>query len=176
MWLKSVELQSPSGRRLSLWFMREYEDYLPCGQRCYLEWNVAGGSTFVHLQKVTSRTGHCIIGAFRSDKIRKFLAHIVFNESLNGPRIALNIMNEAKFFWMAKINICFIQFKKFGFESDPYGESIRTPPRTVQGWKSTAQEDIRKDWWTWGKAAVGGGILVSRSVFRFLTYAEYSRL
>jgi hypothetical protein len=47
--------------------------------------------------------------SFRSDKIRKFLGHIVFNESLNGPRIALNIMNEAKKFLMAKINICFIQ-------------------------------------------------------------------
>ena len=51
---------------------------------------------------MTSRT----VGAFRSDKIRKFLGHIVFNESLNGPRIALNIMNEAK------INICFIHFKR----------------------------------------------------------------
>ena len=51
------------------------------------------------------------LGAFRSDKIRKFLEHIVFNESLNGPRIALNIMNEAKNFLMAKINVCFIQFK-----------------------------------------------------------------
>ena len=40
------------------------------------------------------------LGAFRSDenKIRKFLGHIVFNESLNGPRIALNIMNEAILF------------------------------------------------------------------------------
>ena len=38
------------------------------------------------------------LGAFRSDKIREFLGHIVFNESLNGPRIALNIMNEAKNF------------------------------------------------------------------------------
>src|ERR1700744_2384591 len=36
--------------------------------------------------------------SFRSDKFRKFLGHIVFNESLNGPRIALNIMNEAKKF------------------------------------------------------------------------------
>ena len=38
------------------------------------------------------------LGAFRSDKIRRFLGHIVFNESLNGLRIALNIMNEAKKF------------------------------------------------------------------------------
>jgi hypothetical protein len=52
------------------------------------------------------------LGAFRSDKIRRFLGHIVFNESLNGLGIALNIvMNEAKNFRMAKINICFIQFK-----------------------------------------------------------------
>ena len=36
--------------------------------------------------------------SFRSDKIRRFLGHIVFNESLNGLRIALNIMNEAKNF------------------------------------------------------------------------------
>ena len=38
------------------------------------------------------------LGAFRSDKIRRFLGHVVFNESLNGLRIALNIMNEAKNF------------------------------------------------------------------------------
>jgi hypothetical protein len=38
------------------------------------------------------------LGAFRSDKIRKFLGHIVFNELLNRLRIALNIMNEAKNF------------------------------------------------------------------------------
>ena len=50
------------------------------------------GSNFTF--QVTSRT----VGAFRSDKIRKFLGHIAFNESLNGPRIALNIMNEAKNF------------------------------------------------------------------------------
>jgi hypothetical protein len=37
--------------------------------------------------------------AFRSDEIKRFIGHIVFIESLNGPRIALNIlMNEAFFF------------------------------------------------------------------------------
>ena len=29
-------------------------------------------------------------------KLRKFLGHVVFNESLNGPKIALNIMNEGQ--------------------------------------------------------------------------------
>ena len=38
------------------------------------------------------------LGAFKLDKIRRILGHIVFNESLNGLRIALNIMNEAKKF------------------------------------------------------------------------------
>jgi len=45
-----VELQLSSGRRFSLWFLREYEDYLPCGQRFYIDWDAAGGSTFDHLQ------------------------------------------------------------------------------------------------------------------------------
>ena len=31
--------------------MREIQDYLPCGQRCYIDWNVAGGTTFDNLQK-----------------------------------------------------------------------------------------------------------------------------
>jgi hypothetical protein len=29
-------------------------------------------------------------------KLRKFLGHVVFNESLNGPKTALNIMNEGQ--------------------------------------------------------------------------------
>src|SRR5712664_3886074 len=88
-----------------------------------------------------------------------------------------NFLNGENKYLLHSIQNSFKKFKKFGFESDPYsGESIRTPPRTVQGWKSTAQEDIRKDWVARGKAAVGRGILISRSLFRFLTYAEYSRL
>jgi len=47
---QSVEVQFPSGRRFSLWFMREHENYLPCGQGCYIDWNVAGWSIFDHLQ------------------------------------------------------------------------------------------------------------------------------
>ena len=29
-------------------------------------------------------------------KLKKFLGHVIFNESLNGPKIALNIMNEGQ--------------------------------------------------------------------------------
>ena len=38
-------------------------------------------------------------------KLRKFLGHVVFNESLNGPKIALNIMNEGqkRFEWQISI-------------------------------------------------------------------------
>ena len=55
-------------------------------------------------------------------KLRKFLGHVVFNESLNGPKIALNIMNEAKNFLNDKYRhlLHSIQFKKFAFESEPY--------------------------------------------------------
>jgi len=31
--------------------MREFQDYLPCGQRCYIDWNIAGGTIFDNLQK-----------------------------------------------------------------------------------------------------------------------------
>jgi hypothetical protein len=46
-----VEFQLPSGRRFLLWFVREFQDDSPCGRRCYINWNVAGGSTFDNSQK-----------------------------------------------------------------------------------------------------------------------------
>ena len=40
--------------------------------------------------------------SFRSrTKLGKFLGHVIFNESLNEPKTALNIMNEGKYFWIA---------------------------------------------------------------------------
>ena len=43
-----MEVRLPSGRRFLLWFMRERENYLPCGQGCYIDWDVAGWSRFDH--------------------------------------------------------------------------------------------------------------------------------
>ena len=38
-----MEFQLPSGQRFLLWFVREFQDDLPCGQRCYsIDWNVPG--------------------------------------------------------------------------------------------------------------------------------------
>ena len=51
-----MEFQLPSGQRFLLWFVREFQDDLPCGQRCYsIDWNVAGGTTFDNLQKEYQR-------------------------------------------------------------------------------------------------------------------------
>jgi hypothetical protein len=43
-----VEIQLPSGRRFLLWFVRQHENYLPCGQECYIGWDVAGWFRFGH--------------------------------------------------------------------------------------------------------------------------------
>jgi hypothetical protein len=39
------------------------------------------------------------LGALDRGELGKFLGHIVFNESLNGHKMALNMMNEGKNFF-----------------------------------------------------------------------------
>jgi hypothetical protein len=56
--------------------------------------------------------------------VLKGFGALEFNESLNGPKIALNIMNEGKIFLNGKYKYLLrsIQnpFKKFAFEFEPY--------------------------------------------------------
>ena len=53
--------------------MREIQDYLPCGQRCYIDWNIDGGTTFDNLQKGhqwrVSLLPHMCDGDIRNDEV-----------------------------------------------------------------------------------------------------------
>ena len=77
--------------------------------------------------------------SFRSrTKLEKVLGHVVFNESLNGPKIALNIMNEGKIFLngqykylLHSIQNSFKKFKNFAFESEPYFYCYALPRRSA---------------------------------------------
>jgi hypothetical protein len=69
-----------------LWFVREFQDDLPCGQRCYIDWNVAGGTTFDNLQK-EYQWRVCLLlpmcdGEIRDDEVWEEAAEIDYNQYL----------------------------------------------------------------------------------------------